>query len=218
MLCWLYCVPFSIFLYYASAPLTIMLACFILKRGICRGLLWQRYLALGLITVSIAKIFLSDLQSIINNSFILSGINYILLIISMAIIYMLYRRFGSDYKAIEINKKNDRELRIWANTSMITTIILICWELVPWLGYLTIGKAPEIFTLINWRIIAAFNFVTLLVGFWQSEEHYSYYNKSHKGKRHGAGKTWLPSDTLWLVLPLYLIAVAFGIMGDDILQ
>ena len=218
MLCWLYCVPFAHFMYYATAPLIIMLSLFIFKRGICRNNLFLRWLALFFIFISCIKIFLIDLQEFANGRLFLKGVFFSLFVLASGVLYTFFNKYGVSYRAKPIKKKDDKELRIWANTSMTTTIILICWELLPWVGYLAVGYAPDIFFIVSWRLIAAFNFVMLVIGFWLSEEYYWFYYKSKEGRKSGVARVWVPSDTLWLMLPLYLLAVAFGIMSDDFLQ
>ncbi len=217
MICWFYCVPFVYFLYYAIAPLLIFLSFFIFKRGICRNKITLRILALFFIFVSSIKIFVIDLQNWAENNQIFKILFFAAFVLSLFGIYRLFKIYGKNYIAKPIKKQSDKELRIWANTAMMATIILICWQLMPWVGYLIVGRAFEISTIISWHLIAIFNFVVLTVGFWLSEEYYWFYYKSKKGRRDGAARVWVPSDTLWLTLSLYLIAVAFGVMSDDVL-
>ncbi len=235
MLCWIYCIPFALFMYYAAAPLVLFFSAYVLKRGICRDSLLLRYAAVFMAVLAAAKIFLLDMHSLSmeiacrageklcgsfgSTLFQAGGVS--LFALAAGGLYMLGKRYGSGYKPKRENiPQNDRDLRLWANSSLFLSIFLCCWLAAPFTYYLIFGSMPEIFFKLRWQYIAVLNFVTLAVGFWRIEDYYLYYNPdgAKNIRQRDAGKTWVPADTLWTVLPIYLVALASGVMSDDLFR
>jgi len=236
VLCWVYCVPFALFFYYAIAPLLLFIAFYVMKRGICREALWLRYTALAMSWAAILKIFLMDVSSLARDMacqmaeslcsatgtkiFQLAG--GVLFALSAVVLLLLGKRFGRKYLLPRRRvPSNDKPLRFWANLSMVLVVILCCWLSAPLLSYLAIGEAPTLFFKLRWQFFAMLNFMALALGFWRVEDYYHYYN-GDAGERYvrqkDANKVWVPSDTLWTVLPIYLVALAAGVMSDDLFR
>ena len=236
VLCWVYCVPFVKFLYYAVAPLLLFFAFYVMKRGICREILWLRYSALVLAWAAVSKIFLMDVSSLARDMACqmadrlcsATGVKIFqmaggcLFALSAVVLLMLGARFGKKYRPPRLKiPANDKPLRFWANLSMFLVLILCCWLSLPLLSYLAVGDTPQLFFKLRWQFFAMLNFLSLAIGFWRIEDYHHYYNDG-AGERYvrqkDAGKVWVPSDTLWTVLPIYLLAVAAGVMSDDLFR
>ncbi|TNE25893.1 MAG: hypothetical protein EP349_10280, partial [Alphaproteobacteria bacterium] len=142
VLCWVYCVPFVKFLYYAVAPLLLFFAFYVLKRGICRETLWLRYGALTMAWLAVFKFFLMDVNSLARGmacqmSDKLCGAGGIklfqmasgcLFALSAVVLLMLGARFGRKYRPPRRKiPSNDKPLRFWANLSMLLVVVLCCW-------------------------------------------------------------------------------------------
>lgn len=236
VLCWVYCVPFVKFLYYAVAPLLLFFAFYVMKRGICRETLWLRYSALALAWMAVFKIFLMDVSVLARGMacqmsdslcsgtgtkiFQMAGGS--LFALCAVVLLMLGARFGKKYRAPRDKiPSNDNPLRFWANLSMVLVVILCCWLSLPLLSYLAVGDAPQLFFKLRWQFFAMLNFLSLAIGFWRIEDYYHYYNDgagTQYVRQKDAGKVWVPSDTLWTVLPIYLVALAAGVMSDDLFR
>ena len=236
VLCWVYCVPFVKFLYYAVAPLLLFFAFYVMKRGICREMLWLRYGAMALAWAAVFKFFLIDIHSLsrgmacqmaeslcsATGAKIFQMAGGCLFALSAVVLLMLGARFGKKYRLPRRKiPANDKPLRFWANVSMMLVVVLCCWLSLPLLSYLAVGEAPQLFFKLRWQFFAMLNFLSLAIGFWRIEDYYQYYNDG-AGERYvrqkDADKIWVPSDTLWMVLPIYLLAVAAGVMSDDLFR
>ena len=64
MLCWFYCIPFMKMLYYASAPLLMVFALFVLKRGIYRARPGLRQTAFAILFFAAVKLWVFDLRDL----------------------------------------------------------------------------------------------------------------------------------------------------------
>lgn len=202
-----------------------------IRRGICRNTLWQRDLSLWFIGLSFFKIFIFDIGAFskdimcsLGDAFcsgwgikLLQGGCFSLFICTLYALHMLRKHYGPDFQPPKSTRRNDNDLRFWANLSMTTLIFLACWLCAPFVWYLIAGYAPQVFFDISWHFIATLNFIMLLVGFWKAEDCYWYYEPG-PGQSKSASKVWVPRDTLWLVLAIYLTTVAFGVMADDVLH
>lgn len=234
MLCWFYCIPFAKLLYFAISPLLVIFALFVLKRGIRLQRVGLRQAAFLLIFLSAVKVCGFDVHTLRGD--ILCGseaywpilpcnakgfamlqlLGIVVLFALSAIIFHFYRIYLPNRKFPKL-KPEDVNLRFWANLSMLAVCAMMMWTMAPWVGYLTVGGVPAIFTTIKWQHFALVNLALLLVGFWKSESCQWEFTSDKKNKGLHTRQNWTPRDTLWLNIFLYLITLALSYVAHDVL-
>lgn len=255
MICWFYCIPFAKLLYFALSPLLFVFALFMLKRGLRRARTGLRQGAFLVMFLSIVKLFVFDIrmlrqeimcgkamsawpQACSGNGFKAAELGGLLLLFFCSLaLFHFYRIYLPNVKRPALTA-DDVNLRSWANVSLVSVSAMIIWTLAPWVGFLTVGSVPALFSVVQWQHFAIANLVLLLIGFWKAEScDWGYHTwleqkggqppSPARGKA-GAGRHatrhnfqtdggWTPRDTLWLNVFLYLITLALSYVGHDVL-
>ncbi|MDE1152486.1 MAG: hypothetical protein PW788_08110 [Micavibrio sp.] len=114
-------------------------------------------------------------------------------------------------------KPEEVHLRFFANVAFISILVMIAWQLAPWVGYLTVGCIPKLFTYIRWQELAIFDLCALAVGFWKLESCVWKFNVYEKKKMQHLQNTWTPKDTLWMSVFLYLLTIGLAYVSHDVL-
>lgn len=233
MLCWLYCIPFAKFMYFAISPVLLIFALFILKRGKMNGRQSLRQMAVFLMFAVAVKIGLADVyygrdylcdMTLLKNIVTCNGQGRKILQISgLAFLFLSSLVLFQFYLTIMPEKKvkpltpEQVHLRLWANLALISVLLMVVWQLAPWVGFLTVGYVPKIFTAIPWQHLALTSLSLILIGFWKAESCIWSYEKSRKAKASHLHGAWSPKDTLWTTVLLYLITLALSYVSHDIL-
>lgn len=230
MMCWFYCIPFAKGLFFASGPLLILLATFVLKRGVRQARRNLRQLAFTLMFVAILKIFMIDLYLLrdmvpcgaghffANCSFkLLQGGGLVALAVSGFFLFNLYRSFAQDRPPSRLTPEQVN-LFFWANLSISLVVLLILWLAAPWVGFLTVGHVPQLFMSVPWQHLALVDLAVILIGFWKLEDCIWTYDPSEKTRKKHQIHVWTAKDTLWVSVVLFLIALAFSYASSDVLS
>jgi hypothetical protein len=105
-----------------------------------------------------------------------------------------------------------------ASLGMIMVVLMIVWQLGPWVFSLSIGHVPDIFTVVTWQPVALVTAAVLLAGFWAVEGCPDYFPRTGgAGERRGRDN-WLPRDSLWLAVFLYAFTLALSYVAHDVLS
>jgi hypothetical protein len=236
MICWFYCIPFAKVLYFAAGGLVVLFSLFLLRRGVRVSSRTMRQWAFALMFLSAIKIFVFDIR--LARDYILCGVQpmlpfgcsktgfmilelggLVLLVLCSAVLFQFYRLYMRDVKRKPC-KPEDVNLRFWADASMVCVCAMIVWTMAPWVGYLTVGRVPALFTQVQWQFFAIANFILLLIGFWKVEScDWDFDPKAKMTMRSKqAANLWTPRDTLWLNVFLYLVTLALSYVAHDILS
>ncbi|MBI3441542.1 MAG: hypothetical protein HY052_07050 [Proteobacteria bacterium] len=233
MMCWFYCVPLAKGLFFAASPLLIIVAFFILKRGVRQSRRELRQAAFFTIFIAFLKMLTIDIY--LSRDSLLCGVHLLrfgcnatgfkilqmLALFALApvsfFLFNVYRGFIRDRKQPEITPKQVH-LTLWANLSLASVLVLVVWLAAPWIGYLTVGHAPQLFMRVPWQLLAAVNILVLLTGFWKLEDCSWIYHPAEHTKKKYAHRVWTPKDTLGLSVILFLIAFAFSYVSSDVLS
>lgn len=235
MLCWFYCIPFAILLYFALGPIMAVFSLFMLKRGVRQGRRGLKQWAFALLFSSGVKTFIFDLQTKFAQDYLfctqkmlpivacepdpLRKIKFagiVALVIFSYILLHYYQRLMPDRKP-KIYTPEDVNLRFWANLGLVSVFAMIIWTMAPWVGALTVGGVPKLFMIVKWQHFAIGNVLLLLIGFWKVESCSWEYKSGDKESRKRVSGGWSPRDTLWLNVFLYLITLALSYVAHDIL-
>ena len=233
MLCVFYCVPLARFLYFASSGILFVLALFALKRGIYTHRPRLRLAAFCMMFLSVFKALMVDARlekqdllchvvtlpylSCTPQGFMTADFLGILLFISANVALLQAYRVHMPEKNITLVPPDKVHLRFWANIGLWGVVAMLCWLAAPWVGFLTVGSVPRIFTVVPWGDFALVNLALLLIGFWKAENCSWTYEVKHKDKLGHLTDTWTAKDTLYLNVFLYLIALALSYVSQDIL-
>ncbi len=230
MLCWFYCIPFAKFLYFATAPLFLVFSLFMLKRATRAGRPLLKKIAFSFITLSIFKIFLFDVRALKQDIICsmheesctqktMDMIDLLSLGLLIGSLYLTYHYYGV-FMRIKKEKPQTPEqahLPFWANATMCMVMLMVVWQLAPWVGYLTIGSIPAVFLALPWQFLAMINLVLLMIAFWRSENCVWDYDVTNKKTMGHLNKTWTAKDTLWTAVFIYLITLALSYVAHDVL-
>lgn len=236
MIMWIYRVVFANFVYFASSGVLFVIGLFMLKRGVYSRRPALRQLAFGMIFVAVFKVTMLDvrfakrylicdfagdadiplLPCSARGMMTADFLGMLLFVLGALAIFQAYRVWMPDRK-IELQRPDQVSLRFWANFSLWMVIAMLCWLAAPWLGFLTVGYVPRIFTAVPWQAFAVVNIALLLLGFWKSESCAWSFDILKKDKMRHLNETWTPRDTLWLNVFLYVIALALCYVSHDIL-
>ncbi|HRI76124.1 MAG: hypothetical protein H3C49_00575 [Alphaproteobacteria bacterium] len=233
-LCWFYCIPFAKFLYFASAPILIVFALFMLKRGVSLARAGLRKWALALIFISLIKICAFDVRALgddllctVNEQLSEVGCNrrvfqalqvfaLIFLVASSFVLFQVNRMFANVKTSTQL-KPDDVQLGFWSKLVLMSVCVMVVWQCAPWVGYLTVGKVPDIFMKVPWQWFAIGNLLLLLYGFWRAESCNWNYEVKHKQRMAHLNQTWTQRDTLWMCVFIYLVALALSYVAHDVL-
>lgn len=235
MLCWFYCIPFAILLYFALSPIIAVFSLFMIKRGMRQGRKGLKQWAFALLFAAGLKTFILDLHMKFAQDYLfctqkmlpivactpgalhkvkLAGL--MALVIFGAILVHAYGRVMTDRKP-KICTPEEVNLRFWANLGLVSVFAMIIWTMAPWVGALTVGGVPKLFMVVKWQHFAIINVLLLLIGFWKVESCSWEYKSGDKESRKRVSGGWSPRDTLWLNVFLYLITLALSYVAHDIL-
>lgn len=241
MMCWFYCVDLVWFLYYAIGPILLVCGMFALKRGIANRRKPLRENAFMMMGCVIVKMFLVDpIMRVVPTKMKLCQWMPKLSVIGcdapdtskgyMTIIFLGVAGFiVAAYALYEAWKlyMPDREpkmvtpqqihLEFWANLSFTMLVVMVGWQLAPWVGYLTVGCVPKIFTLLTWQHLAIANLALLIIGFWKLESCVWQYKVEEKEKMKYMHSSWTPKDTLWMSVFVYCITIAMSYVAHDLM-
>lgn len=233
MICWFYCMPFAHLLFYAAAPIMLVFAAFMLRRGVLRARRGLRLAAFVVMFVAAIKIWIFDLRALHGDALCtaarkawwlcsrggfasLSLLGLVALVASCGGIFLLYRRYLRDRPPM-LRRPEQAHMRYWANASMTVVVVMILWTLAPWVASLTVGDTPAFFAVLQWQHFAAAGAVVLLAAFWRAEG--CQWNQRAQGTRYGRQfATWSPRDTLWTAAFLYLVTLMFSYVAHDVLK
>jgi len=243
MLCYFYCIPAAKFLYFAFGPILFLCAMFALKRGTRNqrpGLRMAAFIMMFCATIKtfIIDLFIStpvmkvDLKetacSLYNLPLLECGADnmHAVRIIQVAglIIFALIMVALAHFYTVCMPPRKQRDtkpeevhLRFFANLAFISILVMIAWQLAPWVGYLTVGCIPKLFTYVKWQELALFDLGALIVGFWKLESCIWQFKVSEKERMKHLQDTWTPKDTLWMSVFLYLLTIGLAYVSHDIL-
>ena len=238
MICWFYCIPFAKFLYFAAGPLLFVYALFMLKRGIRGARPSLRQSAFILMFVALFKMCLFDVRMLKRDFFCTVSktlydafcnkegmifadmLGLVVLAASSFGLFYFYREF-MNIKQPSFVPPDRENLREWVNITLWSLIIMVVWQIAPWVGYLTVGSVATIFVAVPWQGLAVFNLILLLICFWKVESvkwvrDAGQQNIKNTGNSH-LGLTWTPKDTLWMNVFIYLITLALSYVAHDVL-
>jgi len=233
-LCWFYCIPFAKFLYFASAPILLVFALFMHKRGVSVARAGLRKWALALIFASLIKICVFDVRALgddllctVNeqlsevgcNRRIFQALQVFALVFLVAASFVLFQvnRIFANVKAPTQLKPEDVQLGLWSKLTLLSVCVMVVWQCAPWVGYLTVGKVPDIFMRVPWQWFAIGNLLLLLYAFWRAESCNWTYEVKHKQRMAHLNQTWNQRDTLWMCVFIYLVALALSYVAHDVL-
>lgn len=213
------------------APMVLVFALFMLKRAVRAGRKTLKKASFILMALACLKMSIFDIQSLRPESFCNAGdlachdqtgmlietLGFILLVGSG---YLLHRYYG-----IYMNKPREKpqtpeeaNVPFWANVSMATVVLMVIWQLAPWVGFLTIGSIPAIFLALPWQVLAVANLALLLGTFWRAENCVWDYDVLQKKNMGHLNKTWTAKDTLWMAVFIYLITLALSYVAHDVMS
>lgn len=241
MMCWFYCMDLAWFLYYALGPIVFLCGMFALKRGIANQRKHLRETAFQLMGLMVAKVFGLDpivhadalkrqachysgkaLAFGCDNMQSTSG-QHLLMMIMFATgvivgysVYEAWKKYMPDSKP-KMMTPEQVHLDFWANITFISVIVMVCWQLAPWVGYLTVGCVPKIFIMLKWQQLALLNTCLLTTGFWKLESCVWQFKVEEKEKMKYMHSSWTPKDTLWMTVFVYLITLAMSYVAHDVM-
>lgn len=233
-LCWFYCIPFAKFLYFAAGLILFVFALFMLKRGVSLARPKLRQWALALMFVCLIKVCIFDVNMIgrellctVNEELSevgcskggLQALQFLALLVLVAGsfgLFFLHRKYSNVVQVSKL-KPNDVGLSFWSNLSLVSVSAMVVWQCAPWVGFLTIGRVPDIFVRVPWQIFAISNLLLLLYAFWRAESCNWNYEVKHKKKMAHLHATWTQRDTLWMCVFVYLVALGLSYVAHDVL-
>jgi hypothetical protein len=231
MLCWFYCLPLAKFIYFSFAPLLFFFSLFVLKRGIRNNRQGLRQTAFFLMFIALVKTSMFDIRVFKRDILcanpglkLCDGMHFLLfealgvflLLFGSWILFHFYRKFLYTRRAVVVTPEQ-LHLRFWSNTALASVIIMAIWQLAPWVGYLTVGYVPRIFTVVPWSLMSLVSLGLLLNGFWRAEGCNWQFDATLKKKNVYVDRSWTPRDTLWMGTFIYLITLALSYAGHDVL-
>jgi hypothetical protein len=230
MMCWFYCIPFAKGFFFALAPLTFLLALFVLKRGIRQSRKGLRQFAFVLMFLAFLKLCTVDIYLL--REYVMcavdkchdtgffqkvQGAGLVVLVLFSLFLFNLYRSFAQDRRQKSVTPEQVH-LSLWANLSIMLVMLLIFWLAAPWVGYLTVGHMPDFFMQVPWQNLAMLNVFVLLIGFWKLEDCLWGYQSTEKTKKQHQINVWTAKDTLWVSVALLVITLAFSYASNDVLS
>jgi len=132
------------------------------------------------------------------------------------VLFHFYRKFLYARRVVVVTPEQ-LHLRFWSNTALASIIIMAIWQLAPWVGYLTVGRVPFMFTIIPWSLMSLVSLGLLLNGFWRAEGCNWQFDATLKKKNAYVDRSWTPRDTLWMATFIYLITLALSYAGHDVI-
>lgn len=238
MLCWYYCIPFVIFLYFALSAVFFVFALFMLRRGTYMQRPKLRQAAFVFMFFALMKTLVFDVRIAAAQKYLLCRFlpegtpvltcsprggmllelaGMVLFLAALAGLFQLYRVYMPPRRIAPLTPEDVR-LRFWANLTLWALLVMIVWVAAPWVGFLTVGKVPAVFLALPWHWPPLVSFALLLYGFWRAEACRWVVDSKDKSKTRHLNNTWTPRDTLWLCAFLYLIALGLSYVSHDVLQ
>jgi len=212
----------------------MVFACFMLKRGICTARSQLRKWALVLIFAALIKICVFDVRALgddllcsVNEQLSEVGCNrrmiqalqmlgLVVLVASSLILYQINRMYMNLKEPSKL-RPSDVYLSFWSNLSLLSVSAMVVWQCAPWVGFLTVGYVPHVFSDVPWQWFAIFNLCLLLASFWVAESCNWTYEVKHKKRMAHLNSTWTQRDTLWMCVFIYLVTLALSYVAHDIL-
>ncbi len=230
MLCWFYCIPLAKGFFFASGPMLLVLALFVLKRGVrqSRGGLRQTaflfmfaaLLKMTTVDVYFLRIYLlCRFNQCHDSGFfkMVQSAGLAALVVGSFLLLYIYRGFAHDRRQKPITPEQ-AHLSFWANFALILVLMLVFWLAAPWVGYLTVGHVPAFFMRVPWQRLAELDVVVLLYGFWKLEDCTWLYDPEEHKKRGYRMNVWTAKDTLWVSVVLFMIALGLSYVSNDVLS
>lgn len=234
MLCWFYCIPFAKLMYFSSAPLLLVFALFMIKRGVRHARRGLQNAGFIMIFLALLKICIFDLR-MLNDEFLCASdlemakttcndlwkkgseaAGLLLLVLASGVLFLVYGRLAR-IRVPTTQTPEEVNLPFWANLALYAVVLMTVWQLAPWVGYLTVGSVPKIFAVVSWQVLAIMNVVLLLYAFWVSESCNWEYNVRQKDRSRHLNKSWTQRDTLWMAVFIYLVTLALSYVAHDVL-
>lgn len=233
MIMWIYRVVFANFAWFASSGVLFVIGMFMLKRGIYAHRPRLRSWAFTMIFIAAFKVFMLDIRMakeyLVCEARVLpflpcsaggmqaaDVLGMVLFALAGVAIFQAYRTYMPETQR-DLMRPEQVNLRFWANLGLWGIIAMLCWLAAPWVGFLTVGYVPDIFSTVPWQAFAYANIALILIGFWQSESCAWSFDITKKDKMRHLNETWTPRDTLWLNVFLYVIALALCYASHDVL-
>jgi hypothetical protein len=138
------------------------------------------------------------------------------LIAGSYVLFLTHRRYSNADKPSQLTPK-DIGLSFWSNLSVVSVIAMVVWQCAPWVGFLTVGRVPEVFVHVPWQWFAIGNLLLLLYAFWRAESCNWHYEVKHKKNMSHLHATWTQRDTLWMCVFIYLVALGLSYVSYDVL-
>lgn len=241
MMCWFYCVDLVWFLYYALGPIVLLCALFALKRGIANERKGLRQAAFLMMSGVAVKMFLADpllrgasikrkacelmpravqlgcdAPETTKGLSLIIFLGLVLFAVSAFAIWEAYKLY-MPAKSLKRVTPDEIHLRFWSNLSFTMVVIMVCWQLAPWVGYLTVGCVPKMFILLTWQHLAVVNLGLLTVGFWKLESCVWQFKVAEKERMKYMHSQWTPKDTLWMTVFVFLVTLAMSYVAHDLM-
>lgn len=240
MMCWFYCADLGWFLYYAIGPVIFLASLFALKRGIAnqrKGLRETAFIMMGgaavktfladpfmrpfAIKAALCKVLprLSPLGCGVDTGkghqlVIFLGI--CCFIVAAYAIYEAFRKYMPDKKP-KMVMPDEVHLDFWANLTFTTVLVMVAWQLAPWVGYLTVGCIPKLFIALTWQQLATIGLLFIIISFWKLESCVWQFKIEEKEKMKYMHSSWTPKDTIWMTVFVYLITLAMSYVAHDLM-
>lgn len=147
----------------------------------------------------------------------LDTMGVIVSLLAAFIIFQLYKMFYAAPPKRHVSPEK-AHVRFWANLSLGMNVMMVLWQLAPWVGFLTIGEIPGIFITLPWQVLAIMNLLLLIVAFWRAEDCSWEYNLKDKARTVHMNKPWTAKDTLWMCVFIYLITLTLSYVAYDVLN
>jgi hypothetical protein len=235
MMCWFYCIPFAKLLYYAMGGILMLFGLFMLKRGVRSARPGLRKAALAFLFAGLAKFCIFDMHFLNKdllcgsnaflrehacNAFWLRGVRVaglgVLLAGSFGLMH-LYRRFEHIRRPHHVPPEKIN-LRFWSNLAFFAVVVMALWQLMPWVGSLTVGRVPGIFVWVPWQVLAVGNLALILWAFWRSEDCLWKHEGRYTENADHLNQTWTPRDTLWMTVFIFCVTLALSYAAHDVLK
>jgi len=227
LVCWHFCTSFLTFLTYAIGPGLFVTAAFMMRRGLLQKRQRLRRAAMLTGLLGAAKIVFIDLRHFAD--VLICGMNGcsrferisidILSIILMGAVLIVWQKLHRRYvheQYISKRPNNLRRLMRWTRRSLIAVSCFVLWMILPFLFVLSGYDIPAVFLVLSWHFFALAGGISLACAFWELESYHWHFN-SIKSKLQEKGHAWVPKDTLWTLVFVYILTVILAFASSKMI-
>lgn len=229
MVCWHYCMSFLIFLNLTFVPIFIGWGAYVMKRGLLRRRQFTRKKAVILWAIAGLKFAVIDISLVGRMMFCQPfgecgvGVGWflnvlvILCTISVGVlIYKMWNRYVPDMP-YQPPRTDPRQLALWTRAAALTVTGFVIWVAAPWISTLVMGRIPAFFLVVSWPFPAVMALVSLCISFWKLEDVQWLYS-STRSRRAEKKKVWIPKDTLWTLIFVYIFTVMLAFASSSMIN